>query len=165
MNFFHGLCLLMSIGTWMATRSSPITITVLIMTWTFSLMFYLGNGLLCLLPYHQTPHLQQKRNLSLKLLQMALHLLRKNKFFFHLLLQLMHWKWYYWIFLIFEYIRFIMSANTSDMKKTTPVLVGTSNYLEWKSSMKSLLQVMGVWHYANTQVAAVITAPGGPTAE
>jgi len=58
-----------------------------------------------------------------------------------------------------------MSANTSDMKKTTPVLVGTSNYLEWKSSMKSLLQVMGVWHYANTQVAAVITAPGGPTAE
>jgi len=58
-----------------------------------------------------------------------------------------------------------MSGNTGDMKKTTPVLTGASNYLEWKSAMKSLLQVMGVWRYANTQVAAVVAAPGGPTAE
>jgi len=58
-----------------------------------------------------------------------------------------------------------MSGNTGDMKKTTPVLTGASNYLEWKSAMKSLLQVMGVWRYAHTQVAAVIAGQGGATAE
>jgi len=58
-----------------------------------------------------------------------------------------------------------MSGNTGDMKKTTPVLNGTSNYLEWKSTMKSLLQVMGVWRYAHTQVAAVIAGQGGATTE
>ena len=58
-----------------------------------------------------------------------------------------------------------MSGNTGDMKKTTPVLTGASNYLEWKSAMKSLLQVMGVWRYANTQVAAVVAGQGGATAE
>jgi len=58
-----------------------------------------------------------------------------------------------------------MSGNTGDIKKTTPVLTGASNYLEWKSAMKSLLQVMGVWHYAPTQVTAVIAGQGGATAE
>jgi len=56
-----------------------------------------------------------------------------------------------------------MSGNTGDMKKTTPVLTGASNYLEWKSAMKSLLQVMGVWRYTHTQVTPVIAATGGPT--
>jgi len=58
-----------------------------------------------------------------------------------------------------------MSGNTGDMKKTTPVLTGASNYLEWKSAMKSLLQVMGVWHYVHTQVAAVVAGQGGATAK
>jgi len=58
-----------------------------------------------------------------------------------------------------------MSGNTGDMKKTTPVLTGASNYLEWKSAMKSLLQVMGVWCYAHTQVATVVAGQGGATAE
>jgi len=57
-----------------------------------------------------------------------------------------------------------MSGNIGDMKKTTPVLTGASNYLEWKSAMKSLLQVMGVWRYVHTQVAAVIAGQGGATA-
>ena len=57
-----------------------------------------------------------------------------------------------------------MSGNTGDMKKTTPVLTGASNYLEWKSAMKSLLQVMGVWRYVHTQVAAVVAGQGGATA-
>jgi len=58
-----------------------------------------------------------------------------------------------------------MSGNTGDMKKTTPVLTGASNYLEWKSAMKLLLQVMGVWRYAHTQVAAVVAGQGGATTE
>ena len=41
---FHGLCLLTSSGLWTATGLSPITITVLIISWIFSLTFYLGNG-------------------------------------------------------------------------------------------------------------------------
>ena len=58
-----------------------------------------------------------------------------------------------------------MSGNTGDMKKTTPILTGTSNYLQWKSAMKLLLQVMGVWRYAHTQVAAVVAGQGGATAD
>jgi len=58
-----------------------------------------------------------------------------------------------------------MSGNTGDMKKTTPILNGASNYLEWKSAMKSLLQVMGVWHYVHAQVAAVVAGQGGATTE
>jgi len=58
-----------------------------------------------------------------------------------------------------------MSGTAGDMKKTTPVLTGASNYLEWKSTMKSLLMVMGVWTYACTQVAAVVAGVGGVTAE
>jgi len=51
------------------------------------------------------------------------------------------------------------------MKKTTPVLTGASNYLEWKSAMKLLLQVMGVWRYAHAQVAAVVAGQNSATTE
>ncbi|KIM63726.1 hypothetical protein SCLCIDRAFT_23909 [Scleroderma citrinum Foug A] len=54
------------------------------------------------------------------------------------------------------------AMSTSDIKKNQITLQGPQNYLEWASGMRSLLMVVGVWHYANTNMAAPAAAADLP---